>query len=143
MKWRIVTTGKPSFGWVREGKAEYEKRMQRFAGVTEVALKARAGVEAYQRASEGCFRLALDERGERVSTMALYERVMGWELAGMKEVAVWIGGADGFSEPVGEAADWVVSLGAMTLMHELALLVWLEQLYRVYTLKANLPYHRS
>ena len=40
-------------------------------------------------------------------------------------------------------ADLVLSLGSLTMMHELALLVWMEQLYRIYTVNAGLPYHRE
>jgi len=142
MKWRIVTTGKPSFVWSRDAAGEYEKRLRRFTPVAVVHLKTGADVAAYARASEGCFTLALDERGVSLDTMELYERVMAWEQEGMKEAAVWIGGADGFGEAVKPHVDLTVRLGDFTMMHELALVVWLEQLYRVYTLKENLPYHR-
>lgn len=142
MRWRIVTTGKPSFSWSRDAAAEYEKRIRRFAPLSVVHLKPGADVAAYRKASEGCFTLALDERGTSLNTLALYEQVMAWEQDSLKDIAVWIGGADGFGEPVRPHADLTLRLGDFTLMHELALVLWLEQVYRVYTLKENIPYHR-
>ncbi len=142
MHWRIISTGKPSFVWSRDAAAEYEKRIRRFAQLSVVTLKSGADVAAYRKASEGCFCLALDERGLSLSTMQLYDRVMNWEQEGLKEIAVWIGGSDGFGEAVRPHVDLTVRLGDFTLMHELALVVWLEQVYRVYTLKEHIPYHR-
>ena len=52
-----------------------------------------------------------------------------------------IGGADGFSEEARRQAGFVLSLGRMTLPHELARVVLLEQLYRAFTILKNHPYH--
>ncbi|WP_172958611.1 23S rRNA (pseudouridine(1915)-N(3))-methyltransferase RlmH, partial [Thermus scotoductus] len=52
------------------------------------------------------------------------------------------GGAEGYSEGVREGADLLLSLSPLTLQHELALLVLMEQLYRILTLRAGHPYHR-
>jgi 23S rRNA (pseudouridine1915-N3)-methyltransferase len=142
MRWRIITTGKPSFVWSRDAAAEYEKRIRRFTALSVTHLKQTAGLEAYRKASEGCFTVALDERGKSLTTLALYDQVMIWEQQGLKEVAIWIGGSDGFGENVSPHVDLTLRLGDFTLMHELALVVWLEQVYRVYTLKENIPYHR-
>lgn len=142
MKWRIITTGKPSLAWARDAADVYEKRIRRFATLSIIPLKTGADVSAYLRASEGCFRIALDERGLSLTTQAFYGRVMAWEQEGMKEVAVWIGGSDGFGGAVGPHVDLTLRLGEFTLMHELALVIWLEQVYRVYTLKEHIPYHR-
>jgi len=142
MKWRILTTGKPSFPWTRDGVEMYSKRLQRFASVRLLTLKQGAVWKDYQQASEGCFRLLLDERGQDLGTEALYRQLLDWEQDGPREIAVCIGGADGFPPEARTGADRVLRLGSMTLMHELALLVWMEQLYRIYALKENLPYHR-
>ena len=59
-----------------------------------------------------------------------------------REVALMIGASDGHSQATRDSADLLLSLSPFTLQHELALVVALEQLYRVYSLKAGSPYHR-
>ncbi|MGA0334476.1 MAG: 23S rRNA (pseudouridine(1915)-N(3))-methyltransferase RlmH [Kiritimatiellia bacterium] len=142
MKWKIITVGKPSFPWVREGLDTYLKRMQPFAPVEMIQLK-KFDPELYLKSGGSGLRLALDERGKTFSTPALAAQVKTWELESVKEIAVWIGGSDGLSAELRSQADLCFSLGPQTLMHELALLVWMEQLYRVYTINADHPYHRS
>jgi 23S rRNA (pseudouridine1915-N3)-methyltransferase len=93
--------------------------------------------------SRESFRIVLDERGELVSSSELAARLRRWEGGSVKCGALLMGGADGHDQSVRAAADWVWSLSPLTLQHELALLVALEQLYRAYTIKAGLPYHRQ
>ena len=89
-------------------------------------------------------RIVLDERGEQVTSRALAGRLSAWEQSGtVKGVAVLIGGADGHTEELRSSADWLWSLSKLTLQHEMALLLVLEQLYRAYTIKAGTPYHRD
>jgi 23S rRNA (pseudouridine1915-N3)-methyltransferase len=73
----------------------------------------------------------------------LATRLNQWEQRSLKGVAVLLGGADGHTEELRASADWVWSLSQLTLQHELATVVALEQIYRAYTLKAGLPYHRD
>ena len=54
---------------------------------------------------------------------------------------VAIGGADGFGDEAQRQADFILSLGKMTLPHELARVVLVEQLYRAFTILKNHPYH--
>jgi 23S rRNA (pseudouridine1915-N3)-methyltransferase len=63
-------------------------------------------------------------------------------MEGVKRVAFLIGGADGHEPATRAAADAVWALGRLTLQHELALVVLLEQLYRIQTIKRGEPYHR-
>ena len=88
------------------------------------------------KGSEGSYRIVFDERGESLDTQQLTRNIDGLEMdGGCKLVSVLIGGADGHSQQVKEAADCIFSLGKMTIQHELALLVAVEQIYRVYTIK--------
>jgi 23S rRNA (pseudouridine1915-N3)-methyltransferase len=93
------------------------------------------------QASEGYKRVVLDERGQNPNTLAFKARLEAWELDS-KGVAFLIGGAEGHAQGVRDQADWLLSLSKLTLQHELALVVLLEQLYRVETLKRGEPYHR-
>lgn len=143
MKWKIITTGKPSFPWTRQGLTMYAERLQRYAEVEQVALRQGADLAAYEKAAGDSFRILLDERGAAWSTRQLCDQVLQWEQEGLRLASVWIGGADGLPEGAAGTADLTLSFGSFTLMHELALLVWMEQLYRVYALKHQHPYHRA
>lgn len=93
-------------------------------------------------ASEGTLRIVLDERGENLTTSAFASRVEHWELEGIKRASYLIGASDGHSESLRQQADMVWALSPLTLQHELALVVLLEQLYRVATIHRGEPYHR-
>ena len=146
MRWFIFTIGKPKLAFARAGVEEYERRLRAFGPVTLEYLKSSAreaeSALLLQR-SEGMFRIVLDERGDEVTSRALAEKISMWEQKSVKSVALLIGGADGHTEALRKAADWTWALSKLTLQHELALVVLYEQLYRAYTIKAGLPYHRD
>src|SRR5215213_2895480 len=142
MHWRILAIGKPKLPFARAGVDEYLGRLQPFVSAKLDFLKAGAqeGESAALLArSEGLFRIALDERGEQVTSAALAERLAGWEQSRAKGVALLIGGAEGHTPALRAGADWLWSLSRLTLQHELALVVALEQVYRAYTIKGGLP----
>jgi len=144
VKLNIVTVGVPKFGFVREGVALYEKRLQATGGFSWTTVKGvnrNAEGEKLLRASPGV-RVVLDESGEQVTSQQLASRFNRWEGEGRREIYFLIGGADGHSREVKESADWIWSLGCLTLQHELALLVLVEQLYRAGTILRGEPYHR-
>lgn len=146
MHWRILAIGRPKLTFARAGIDEYEKRLRPFAPLQIEYLKqSERETESallLQR-SEGLLRVVLDERGEHITSRALARKIEGWEMNRIKGVALLIGGADGHTEALRAAAGWKWSLSQLTLQHELALVVLLEQLYRAYTIRAGLPYHRD
>jgi 23S rRNA (pseudouridine1915-N3)-methyltransferase len=145
MKWKVIVVGKPALVFARLGVEEYLKRLKRYARVDFLSLKDGKRDDVAKRmleASRGARRIVLDERGECPTTEELRHLVDSWEGEAVKEVALLIGPADGHLEKVREAADYSWALGRATLQHELALVVTLEQLYRVYTVKRGEPYHR-
>jgi 23S rRNA (pseudouridine1915-N3)-methyltransferase len=145
MKWKILAIGKPSLGYAKAGVEEYLKRIRRYASA-EISFFKEKGEEENSRrlleASEGCFRIVLDERGRLLTTAGLAKQLETWESRPIKQGAVLIGGADGHSSEVRDSADFVLGLSLLTLQHELALVVWLEQFYRVCALRRGEPYHR-
>ena len=146
MHWRILAIGKPKLSFARSGIEEYAGRLQPFAPVQIDYLKASRREEesaALSEKSEGMLRIILDERGAEVTSRALAEKISGWEQNRTKGIALLVGGADGHTPELRKSADWLWSLSRLTLQHELALVVMLEQLYRAYTIKAGLPYHRE
>ncbi|WP_041658257.1 23S rRNA (pseudouridine(1915)-N(3))-methyltransferase RlmH [Marinithermus hydrothermalis] len=145
MRWLVLTIGKPKLAYAKSGVAEYVKRITRYTRFELRHLREDTPEQEAARllaASQGCYRIVLDERGDRVTTLEFVERVNRWERQGLKNIAVLIGGAEGHPEALRRQADWLLSLSPFTLQHELALLIFLEQLYRVHTIKRNEPYHR-
>jgi len=96
------------------------------------------------KAAETCDCLvALDERGQVLSSEA-FARWLGQQRdAGVRDMGFLIGGADGHGAMIGERAGLLLSLGPMTLPHGLARAVLAEQLYRASTILAGHPYHRA
>jgi glycosyltransferase involved in cell wall biosynthesis len=100
--------------------------------------------QGYGGNQKSCYRIALDERGETPGTRKFAEQLASLEMRGdVKCIAFLIGAADGHSPEVREKSNRVISLSSFTLQHELALLVLLEQLYRIASIKTGSPYHRD
>lgn len=146
MKWQILAIGKPSLRYAKAGVEEYQKRLTRYTTLELQTDWKDAGQvknsETLLAASEGAVRIVLDERGETWTTSDLVSRVEGWQLNAVKKVAILIGGADGHTPELRRSADHVIALSGFTLQHELALVVLLEQIYRVHTVLRGEPYHR-
>jgi 23S rRNA (pseudouridine1915-N3)-methyltransferase len=144
---RVIVAGKPALAYARAGVDEYLKRLSRFGGYELVTVKAGTRDEVSARLlerSQGCYRIALDERGERLGTRAFADRLEALAMRGdVKTIAFLIGAADGHNEALRAESDLLLTLSPFTLQHELALLVLLEQLYRVASLKSGSPYHRD
>ena len=87
--------------------------------------------------------IALDERGEAVSSMLFAKKLEGWRDGGKREARFLIGAADGHDEAQRVEADWLLSFGAATWPHMLARAMLAEQLFRATSILANHPYHRE
>ncbi len=146
MTFRILAAGKPALAYAKTGIEEYLKRLRRGAKVELIYLKAgdSASVSAdLLTRSEGTYRVALDERGAAWTTDRFVEKVNAWEMdPGIKTVSLLIGASDGHTTELREKCQAVWALSPLTLQHELALVVLLEQIYRAYTIKRGEPYHR-
>lgn len=144
MRIRVCVVGKPKLAYARAGVEEYSSRLNKAGKLELVPVREGEREEESARlleASQGYLRVVLDERGELADTLTLYKKLSQWEMTGEK-VAFLIGGAEGHAEEVRSQAHWLLSLSKLTLQHELALVVLLEQLYRVKTIKRGEPYHR-
>ncbi len=147
MKIRIIVAGKPALAYARAGVEEYLKRLGRFGSYEWLTVRGGGSDEVSARLlerSEGCHRVALDERGEMPDTRRFAGEMAALEGRGtVKAAAFLIGAADGHNEELRRRCDRLLALSRFTLQHELAALVLLEQLYRVAALRAGLPYHRD
>jgi 23S rRNA (pseudouridine1915-N3)-methyltransferase len=154
VKFIVVAVGHRMPAWVDSGFTEYAGRMPREARIELAALKPAQRGGPVKRVLEaegerilsalpaGCVKVALDERGTLVDTMALARRIARWREMG-RNVAFIVGGADGLAESVKTSADFVWSLSPLTLPHGLARVVLAEQLYRAHSILHNHPYHRE
>lgn len=132
MRLQVFYIGKPRSRPLNEAGAEYVKRLGRYCRFELNELKTEASVEDNPKV----LHIALDPEGESMSSEELARLI---ESAG-QDVAFYIGGAEGFSKKFKKSADRMLSLSKMTLPHELARVVLLEQLYRAFTILGGHPY---
>jgi 23S rRNA (pseudouridine1915-N3)-methyltransferase len=142
---------RPSF---RAACDDYLRRLSRYTAVREVEVRAasRAPTPKVQRRDEAARLLArvpegsdlvcLARDGEAWSSARLAEQVSRWQLRA-RPIAVLVGGSYGLDDELLERAQARWSLGPLTLPHELARVIALEQLYRAWTILRGEPYHKA
>ena len=137
---RILCVGRIKTDYYRAGIEDYTRRLRRFATVhiEEVPDQdpAREAKSLLQRTNQARL-VVCDERGENWSSARFAE-----ELGRHGAIDFVVGGPDGLDEALRQRADASVGFGAITLPHELARLVLIEQIYRGFTLLRGHPYHR-
>ena len=110
-------------------------------GATADDTRAVEGERILDRA--GGYLVALDERGDRLRSTEMAERIDALAVHGTSHMTFAIGGADGLSDAVRNQAAARWRLSDLTLPHELARMLLLEQLYRAETIRSGHPYHRE
>ena len=111
-------------------------------GGPAAALMAAEGARIEAALPRGVRRVALDERGERVTTRELAARLGVWQRGG-RDVALLVGGPDGLDAALKEGADERLRLSDLTLPHAFVRVLLAEALYRAWSLAAGHPYHRE
>ena len=114
---------------------------RRAKGADDAKICAAEG-EALLQASEGCTRIALDERGKIMNSEDFSTALEGWMARG-RPLAFLLGGATGLSENVRQRSDVVWSLSPLTFPHRLALCVLAEKIYRASEIIRGGPYHKA
>jgi 23S rRNA (pseudouridine1915-N3)-methyltransferase len=154
LRWIVVAVGKLKEPFYRQGAEEYLARLQRYRSVKFVEIPdapvrpGREGEALRQEAGKirtSCGEarvVALTERGESLTTSQLAARLESFEATG-GDLAFVVGGANGLDQQIEQSATWRLALSALTLPHQLARVVLLEQLYRVESLRRGEPYHRE
>jgi 23S rRNA (pseudouridine1915-N3)-methyltransferase len=156
MRVRLIAVGTRMPKWVTAGVAEYEPRLPREwrFELVEIPVAARgnnADVARLKRAEgekmlraipQGADVIALDERGEALSTVEWAAAVRDWQRHG-RDVALLVGGPDGLAPECLARAQRRWSLSKLTLPHALVRVFVLEQLYRAWSVAAGHPYHRA
>ncbi len=152
MKIKITWIGKTKEPAIQSLTDEYLKRISRYVQVEGLALRDEAAliemcgrakpVKAGKSASAGKSTLVLMDSGGKQLSSEEWARFLGEYFdRNALPLVIAIGPADGFSEAARGAAQHIISLGRMTLAHELARVVLLEQVYRAFTILKRHPYH--
>jgi 23S rRNA (pseudouridine1915-N3)-methyltransferase len=150
VKIKIVWIGKTKEPAIQALTDEYLKRIGRYVPVEGMALRdesallqecglaAKAGKTTSAKRS---ILVLMDSRGKQFSSEELARFVGDYQDRNPLPLVFAVGPADGFSEAARGAAQHTISLGKMTLAHELARVVLLEQVYRAFTILKGHPYH--
>ncbi|NNC99833.1 MAG: 23S rRNA (pseudouridine(1915)-N(3))-methyltransferase RlmH [Gammaproteobacteria bacterium] len=156
MQIKIVSIGNRMPKWVDQGFHEYARRMPRICEVEllEIAAKKRfknadtdrimlQEAEAMRAAiSPSALTVALDRRGKPLDTLSLAKHMQNW-IDDSQDVAILIGGPEGIDRQYLQGIDLNWSLSALTFAHPIVRVILAEQLYRAWSINANLPYHRG
>ena len=156
VKIRLLTIGKTSDSWVKEGTAVFEKRLKHYctfemAELTVPGLNGKTTQQ--QKEAEGKYLLGKIAAGEKLilldenGTAFTSEKFAAWMQtqmsSGIKSIAFVVGGPFGFSDEVYKAASAKISLSSMTFTHQMVRLFFTEQIYRAFTILKGEKYHHS
>ena len=155
MKLLVVAIGQRQPAWAEEAWDDFAKRFPPEMRLELKALKAEARsgrTPAQCMAAEagrieatlprGVRRVVLDERGTRVTTLQLAERMKAWREDG-RDAALLIGGPDGLDPALRATADETLRLSDLTLPHAFVRVLLAEALYRAWSVLQGHPYHRE
>ena len=147
MKIKVAWIGKTKEPAIQALSDEYLKRISRYVPVEGVALRDEAallemsGRSASAKGAAKSTLVLMDSRGKQFTSEEFAKFLGDYQDRNPLPLVIAIGGADGFSEETRAAAQHTISLGKMTLAHELARVVVLEQVYRAFTILKGHPYH--
>lgn len=159
MRVTVIAVGKLKEKYWRDAVTEYAKRLsaycrleiievpdQGFAGNLAAAEEDKIKVTEWERVSRrlrgDTYLVALDVRGEQVSSEELSARIDRLAVSGRSDFAFIIGGALGLPREALEQANWRLSFSRMTFPHQLMRVILLEQLYRAFKINRGEPYHK-
>ena len=159
MKIKIVTVGKLKEKYLKDGIAEYSKRISRFAKLEMIELadektpdKASEienqkileteGARILSKIGERDFVLVLAIEGKTFSSEEFSKQLEEASIKGYSTLTFIIGGSLGLAPVVKNRANLSVSFGRLTLPHQLMRLVLVEQIYRAFTIQQGSPYHK-
>ncbi|MBT8086539.1 MAG: 23S rRNA (pseudouridine(1915)-N(3))-methyltransferase RlmH [Gammaproteobacteria bacterium] len=153
---RLLAVGDRQPAWVDDAFNRYAGRLPRewrfrlesIAAATrrknDKSHRARRdeGAELLAKIDDGEQVVLLDERGKQLTTRRFAGRLANWQSDG-RDLCFIIGGPDGVSDDCRQRADFTWSLSSLTLPHGMARVLFVEQLYRAWSLQSGHPYHRD
>ena len=157
MKITLLTVGKTDKDWVKQGIDIYATRMKHYfpfsiveipelknaSSLSEDQIKTKEGELILKNIKPAEDVILLDERG-REFTSVEFAKVLQDKISYIgKDIVFIIGGAYGFSDAVRQRANSKISLSKMTFSHQMVRAIFVEQLYRAFTIMKGEPYHHE
>lgn len=157
MEIELLTIGKTTIRFVEDGIAEYSKRLKHYipysikslpdvknaSKMDQAKQKEAEGEKILDAISNSDFVVLLDERGKQYSSIEFSAFLEKQMISGRRKVVFVVGGPYGFSQPVYDRANSLLSLSKMTFNHEMVRLFFTEQIYRAMTILRGEPYHHE
>jgi len=155
MKIKLLQIGKTTETYLLEGIALYEKRLQAFtsfscetvaslkdaSSLSILQVKQREGELILAKIKPDDFLVLLDENGRTFDSVEFARQIEQLQVQSTRQLVFVVGGAFGFSEEVYRRARMKIALSEMTFSHQLVRLIFMEQLYRAFTIINKHPYH--
>lgn len=153
MQISIIAVGRMQRGPEQMLVDEYLKRLPWKSNITEIDIKKASGNSDERKSREaekliaavpeGAAIIALDEGGKALTSRGFAVNIDGWQMAGFKNLAFVIGGADGLHASLLAKADLKLAFGTLTWPHMMVRLMLAEQIYRAWSINSGHPYHRD
>ena len=157
MKITLLTVGKTDKEWVRQGMDIYVSRLKHYvpfsvveipelrnvSALTKDQIKTREGELILKNIRPTDDVILLDERGKEYTSVELAKVIQDKMSYTGKDMVYVIGGAYGFSEAVYQRANSKISLSRMTFSHQMVRAIFVEQIYRAFTIMKGEPYHHE
>lgn len=151
----ILGIGKTSESYLQEGEGKYIQRLKHYCQVDTLyltlpsklsnmestILRKEEAKALLEKLKSGDKVILLDEKGELLSSTGFSTTLQKWFNSAPKRLVFIIGGAYGFDESLYSRADYILSLSPMTFTHQMVRILFMEQLYRAFTILKNEPYH--
>lgn len=158
MRFYVVCIGKLKDAYLRDGVAEFVKRMRPYGGITITELNEskigdkpsdadrkqvvdEEGERLLKAVPKNAYTVLLDVYGKTMSSEDLAKTVAKHEVDGVSDMAFIIGGAFGVSEALRQSVNYKLSFSPMTFTHQMVRLLLVEQIYRASKINRNEPYH--
>ena len=157
MKIALLQVGKTSERYLAEGIAAFEERIRKYSAFEIITIpdlrstrsmpvkdqKAREGEKLLHFFNKDDYIVILDDKGKEFSTMEFSSWLEKILILQKKRILFVTGGAWGFSDEVYRKADMRLSLSRLTFSHQMVRLLFIEQLYRAFTVIKGEPYHHE
>ena len=138
MNIKIVLEGKLRESFYKEGVFEYQKRLLGRVEVVEVN-----DISEFIKNKPNSYKITMEIEGKQFSSEEFAKKLSNIEHDGYyNEILFLIGGAEGLSEQVRKISDFKFSMSKLTFLHQEAVLILIEQIYRAYKILNNEPYHK-